>query len=506
MNKRLQALADLAVAAAREYVGLHQYDGRVQDLSPEGVRAGLAGLGGPPLEDPLDDAYVAAHEHAFRVELGELELHRANPVYHIAELDLSCYDREYAPAEQRAEARRRHLALWPDAVDAAIAAMDRVNAPVAEALLPAVRGLAAVVDRSDPLAEAALAAHGRLVAHVERAARDGDPGASLGAANLTLLLSSSQATKVDLGRLEETADAERDRLRAMLADACGRLAPGRPVDEVVAELAADHPDAGGVLAEAQAVTEEAIAFTRERGLVPDLDGECLVAPAPPSRRWALAMMSWAAPYEPDAPSRYYITPPDPAWPHEEQEQWLEVFSRASLPAITVHEVAPGHFAHGRYLRRVKGDVRRTLHSTAFIEGWAHYVEELCIEEGFRAGDPRFTVGVAVEALQRVTRLAVSIGLHSGSMSVQDALQRFQTDAFIRGSAARAEATRATFDPTYGRYTWGKLEILHLREQARAAWGGGYSHQRFHTALLEMGSPSLGLLGHALDAGAAPAGE
>src|SRR6266487_5722560 len=104
------------------------------------------------------------------------------------------------------------------------------------------------------------------------------------------------------------------------------------------------------------------------------------------------------------------------WPHDEQEHWLEVFSRSSLPAITVHEVAPGHFAHGRYLRRVAGDVRRTLHSTAFIEGWAHYVEEVCLDEGFRDGDPRFAVGVAVESLQRVTRLAVSIGLHSGSMT------------------------------------------------------------------------------------------
>src|SRR6266700_2313682 len=252
--------------------------------------------------------------------------------------------------------------------------------------------------------------------------------------------------------------------------------------------------------EAQAVTAEAIDFTRERGLVPDLDGECLVGPAPPSRRWALAMMSWAAPYEADAPSRYYITPPDPSWPHEEQEQWLEVFSRSSLPAITVHEVAPGHFAHGRYLRRVTGDVRRTLLSAAFIEGWAHYVEEVCLDEGFRDGDPRFAVGVAVESLQRVTRLAVSIGLHSGSMTVDDAIARFQSDSFIRGSAARAEATRATFDPTYGRYTWGKLEILRLRERARIAWGSGYSHRRFHTALLELGSPPLGLIGHALKGG------
>ncbi|HZD70627.1 MAG TPA: DUF885 family protein, partial [Actinomycetes bacterium] len=348
-----------------------------------------------------------------------------------------------------------------------------------------------------PPAERALAAHARLVDHIERCARDGDPDPALGRASLERLLGAKEAMPVDLGRLEELADGERDRLRGLLADACGRLAPGRPLAEVVDELAHDHPDAGGVLAEAQAVTTEAITFTRNHGLVPDLDGECLVGPAPPSRRWALAMMSWAAPYEDDAPSRYYITPPDPDWPAEEQEQWLQVFSRSSLPAITVHEVAPGHFAHGRCLRRVTGDARRTLQSEAFAEGWAHYVEELCLEAGFRAGDPRFAVGVAVEALQRVTRLAVSIGLHSGTMSVDEAVARFTADAFAHGPAARAEATRATFDPTYGRYTWGKLEILALRERARADWGAGFSQQRFHAALLALGSPPLGLIDRAL---------
>ena len=500
MNQRLRAICDLSMSAVREYTGRHEYDGRIEDLSPEGVRAGLARLGGPPEPDPHDEAHLAAFERLVRLELGELELHRANPLYHIGALDISCYDRDYAPAAERAEARRRHLTAWPEAVDAAVAALDRVAAPVAEALLPAAQGLTADLDPAsgDPVVERALAAHKRLLAHLEAAATDGHRDTALGRGPLERLLATGEATEVDLGRLEERADAERDRLRAMLQEACRRLEPGRPPAEVVAGLLDDHPDADGVLAEAQAMTAESIAFTQTRRLVPGLDGECVVAPAPPSRRWALAMMSWAAPYEADAPSRYYISPPEPDWPAEEQDDWLKVFSRTTLPAITVHEVAPGHFAHGRRLRQVTSDVRRTLHSLAFVEGWAHYGEEVCVEEGFRADDPRFAAGVALEALQRVTRLAVSIGTHAGTMTVEEGAARFEADAFSYGPAARAEAARATFDPTYGRYTWGKLEIQRLRDRARAAWGAGFSLQRFHDALLSLGSPPLGLMAAVLE--------
>jgi Bacterial protein of unknown function (DUF885) len=498
MDGRLRALCDLAVSSVRENAGLHEYDGRIQDLSPAGVKAGLDRLGGDPLPDAYDEAHLATFEALARLELGELQIHRRNPLLHIAELDLSCYDRDYAPAAERAEARGRHLAAWPDGVDAALASLDAVPAPVAVALAPAARGLAAGLDPAEAVEAAALAAHGRLVAHLEQAATSGPRDPALGARALERLLATGEALPVDLGRLEERADAERDRLRAMLADACGRHAPGQPVAEVVDGLLRDHPDAEGVLAEARDVTAESIRFTAEHRIVPDLDGECVVGPAPPSRRWALAMLSWAAPFEADAPSRYYITPPEPSWPADEQEQWLAVFSRTTLPAITVHEVAPGHFAHGRSLRRAEGEVRRTLHSAAFVEGWAHYAEEVCLEEGFRAEDPRFAAGVALEALQRVTRLAVSIGVHGGTMTMEEAVRRFETDAFAYGPAAVAEATRATYDPTYGRYTWGKLELVRLRETARAAWGAGFSLERFHGALLALGAPPLGLAGHALD--------
>jgi len=511
---RLRALCDLSVVDMREGAGRHEYDGLVQDLSVSAVKSGLARLGGEP--DPanaFDAARLRVAEQALNAQLGVVEDHRRNPMWHLSGLDLACYDREYAPEAERAASRLRHLAAWPAAVDVAVSTLDQVPAPVASALLGPARGLAAdLVDT--PLAaelgsagggearlHAALSAHCRLVTHLEAAERDGSPDAAYGAEHLALLLGAPEALEVDLGALASTADTERDRLRGILAEACERLEPGSNPTELVPRLLADHPsEPEQIYAEAREQIAEATAFTLERGLLPDYGGDCLVGPAPPSRRWAMAMMSWAAPYEPDAPSWYHVTPPDEQWSAEAREEWLAVFSRTTLPGITVHEVTPGHFAHGRALRGLTSDVRRLFHSVAFIEGWAHYAEELFVEEGFRAGDPRFVIGMCVEALIRVTRLAVSVGVHTGAFDVEEGARRFETDAFQRGPAAHAEAVRATFDPTYGRYTWGKLVIQRIRDRAREQWGTGYSHLRLHQALLGLGAPPLGLLEEALRVG------
>jgi Bacterial protein of unknown function (DUF885) len=533
LSPRLRAVCDLSVAEMREYSGRHEYDGKPQDLSPDGVRAGLARLAaaradGERPADPHDEAQLAACEDLMQVTFARLELHRRHPIFHLAELDLACYDRDYAPAAERDAARAEHLAAWPRAVDAAIESLDQVSSPVAEALLDATRGLAAGLPggpggtasgggsgdardsgigageagrgQGDAAREAALAAHARLVAHLERAAAEGSPDPALGGTALAALMSSAEAAPVDLGRLAERADAERHRLHALLTEDCARVAPGRPALEVARELVREHPDAAGVIDAARLWSERVIEFTREHDLVPYHDGTCLVGPAPESRRWAMAMMTPAAPGEPEGPSWYHITPPEESWPEHKKEEWLEVFSDTTLPGITVHEVAPGHFSHGRALRRLTSDVRRTLHSSAFIEGWAHYAEELCVEEGFGADDPRIVIGIWLEALVRVTRLACAIGVHTAGMTVAEAARRFEAHTHLAGAAALSEARRATFDPTYGRYTWGKLEILELRERARKDWGAGFTLQRFHKAMLDLGSPALGLLGTAVDRG------
>ena len=484
----------------REGAGRHEYDGLIQDLSPAGVQAGLAALGGATLDDPHDEAHLRTFEADLHLQLGELELHRRLPLLHMDNLDLAAYDRPYAPQAQRNAARETHLLLWPAAVDMALESLDAVPAPVAEALRPAIVGLAAGIKGDGPGEVAARAAHARLVARIEECAATGDPQVALGADALARLMGVPEATTVDLGALARRADDERVRLRAMLDDACRRIDPSTSTDDLVPLLLADHADGDQVLEEARQLTTEVLEWSAENSLAPYLDGECVVQQSPESRRWAVAMMAWCAPGEADGPSYYQITPPEPTWPVAERNEWLTMFSRTTLPTITVHEVAPGHYAHGRALRHAPSDVRRILMGDAFAEGWAHYVEEVAVEEGFRGDDPRFAAGMAIDALCRVTRLACAIGLHTGAMDVAQATRRFQDDAFMSRAGALSEARRGTFDPRYGMYTQGKWAIMDLRDRARAAWGAGFSLPRFHAAMLTLGSPPLGLLDETLRIG------
>lgn len=407
LDPRLAAVCDLSIPAAPDGAGRHEYDGTVQDLSPDAVRRGLAALGGPagtkPYPDPHDEAHAAAAEEALRVRFGELELHRSNPLWHIENLDLTGYDRPYAPEAERDAARSAQLRPWPDAVDAAIEALDRVPA-------------------------------------------------------------------------------------------------GTPADTVRA-LQADHPDADSLLEEFGALVDETVVWTARQDLVPHHDVEVVVQPMPESQRRALAGLFASAPHEADAAGTFRVTLPDTGWTRAESEQWLSTgFNRTLMPNMAIHEVAPGHASHFRALRRAATDVRRTLHSDAFIEGWAHYCEELALEQGFRDGDPRVAVAVAQDGLRRVTCFACAIGLHTGAMTLPDAVARFTQDVSPAGPAALHEAERGLFDRGYGRYTWGKFAVLDLREEARTRWGGDFSLRRFRSALFDLGAPPLGLLHTALERG------
>src|SRR6202012_1080531 len=105
-----------------------------------GVRAGLAAMGqardtAPAEADRHDEAHLAAFEEHAEVVFGQLELYRSNPLPHLGEMDLACYDRDYAPQAERDAARIDHLRHWPQAAEHAIEALDRLSKPTAGPLV-----------------------------------------------------------------------------------------------------------------------------------------------------------------------------------------------------------------------------------------------------------------------------------------------------------------------------------------------------------------------------------
>jgi uncharacterized protein (DUF885 family) len=208
-------------------------------------------------------------------------------------------------------------------------------------------------------------------------------------------------------------------------------------------------------------------------------------------RDAFAMMDDAGPFEPLAREAfYYVTPPEPDWPPEKQEEWLTAFDYHSLRATSIHEAWPGHYLHALHYRNSPSRVSKVFSAYSFWEAWAHYCEQMMLEQGYRAGDDKLRLAQLGQALLRNVRYVCAIQMHTQGMTVEQATQRFVKDAFMEEVPARAEATRGTYDPQYLNYTLGKLLLLKLRDDYRAERGDAFDLKTFHDALLAWGAPPI----------------
>jgi uncharacterized protein (DUF885 family) len=254
---------------------------------------------------------------------------------------------------------------------------------------------------------------------------------------------------------------------------------------------AQHPPAGQLVAVAQEQLEELAAFIKEQRIITLPEGAPVtVRPTPRFYRWTAASMWTPGPFE-SRPVRafYYITDVDPAWPADKQDEHLRDFNYGALWAISIHEVFPGHFLHYQHLRQIEAPLRKSIlfSSSAFVEGWAHYCEQMMIDEGFRKNDTGVRLGQLAEALIRLCRCIVGIRLHCEDMSVEQAVRVFREEAFLEEPNARREAERGTFDPAYILYSAGKLMLLKLREDYKTQLGAKFSLRGFHDTLLANGT-------------------
>jgi hypothetical protein len=496
-------------ALARD-LGLHEYDGRVASLSRDAIalrvgrlRAASDELAAVPANALDDDESLDLAELVHWVQtrlfwLVDMDAPRKYPALYEDLFAVSVYvDRDYAPFEVRAD---RLVAQEEAALAELSHARENLAVPLSKPLAEvAARNFAGFatylrgdvtrwmsgvrqaetrrrfVDVNGTLAKSA----DELSAWLRKESVRGDQSHVLGPERFAKLI-----------RVQEGLSLSTDEFARMNEE---NLAANRRAYEALAQAVRPEPMTESTLfSDAASLVEQSRRFVVDHGIVTLASQDAVtVRETPPYERWNFASIEMSGPFERAKSAFYQLTIPDRSWPATERQQYLG--SRGDLLGTTVHEVYPGHFVQGRWAERAPTRVQKAFSDYAFVEGWAHYVEQMMIEEGFGRDDPANRLAMLGRALLRNCRFAASVGIHVNGITIEDAEKRFIADCHQDRATAHEQAMRASFDPGYFAYTLGKLQILKIRQEARSKLGGRFSLQRFHDALLSHGSPPLALI-------------
>ncbi|MGH8094632.1 MAG: DUF885 domain-containing protein [Chthoniobacterales bacterium] len=302
-----------------------------------------------------------------------------------------------------------------------------------------------------------------------------------------------------LQRLKEEQD--------VFAAAAKIIDPKKKPLDVFKEIQSEHPKPGELIPEVAKDLDQIRQFVLDHHIVaiPSDVRPTVTATPQFSRATTFASMDTPGPFERKATQAYYyVTPSEDAWTDKQKDEWLSAFNHYTTDIVSIHEAYPGHYVQFLHLNASSvPKMEKVFSSYAFIEGWAHYTEQMMLDEGFgSAPNPtpeqkiqaaKYRMAQADEALLRLCRLCVSIKMHTQGMSVADAARFFHENCYYEEKPALAEAMRGTFDPGYLNYTLGKLQILKLRDDYKAQEGAKFSLEKFQNEVLDHGMPPIRLL-------------
>ncbi|HEX3940941.1 MAG TPA: DUF885 domain-containing protein, partial [Acidobacteriaceae bacterium] len=312
-----------------------------------------------------------------------------------------------------------------------------------------------------------------------------------------------------LPKLLEIAYADLHKNQAEFQKIAHEVDPNKPPRAVLEELQADHPAPDQLLQSFRNTFGSLIQFIQSRHIV-DIPSqvEPIVEETPPfMRATTVASMDTPGPYEKNAKEAYFnVTLPGPKDTPEEIAGRMAEFNRGTIISTSVHEAYPGHYIQFLWLQQAPTKVRKLLGASSNAEGWAHYCEQMMLDEGYGqpgtgARDARdakmIRLGQLQDALLRDARFVVGIQMHTGTMSFDQAVDFFVKEGYQSRESGLIEAKRGTSDPTYLYYTLGKLQILKLRADIQKKEGANFSLERFHDDFLKQGFPPVKIVRRAL---------
>jgi uncharacterized protein (DUF885 family) len=320
---------------------------------------------------------------------------------------------------------------------------------------------------------------------------------AIGAANYSARLKYEEGVDLPLDRYLAVGVAALADTHAKMVALAHEIDPNASTEATLLKIEKIHPTAAQLIPASQADLVKLRAFVIDHHIL-DLpsDANIRVTLTPEfERQTTIASMDAPGPLETVATQAYYnVTPVDPKDKPAVQESYLETFNDFERPIVSAHEVYPGHFANFVIDKHLPLSLcEKLLTATSFVEGWAHYDEQMMVDEGWGGGDKRVRLMQLREAILRNARYVVGVKLHTQGMTLKQAQQFFITQAFLDPASARIESRRGTADATYGYYTLGKLMIFKLRADYQKHMGSAYTLAGFHKALLSYGDPELPLL-------------
>lgn len=500
-------------------LGLHATDGKLDDVSVTAIaertarlhreRDALAALdikALPQRRQDDRDILVASIDREL-IENERIQSFRHNPDFYVNLATAALYsliDRDFAPLPVRMWDVVAREAQIPAMLATGAGQLDQVPAVFVEISKEDLAGAitfvrdnvpAAFADVKDKALQARLRATTRTTLAALKAFQARldaiRPGGTfvLGADTIRAMLATEMvdtpiATIIAAGRAQLAKD------QAAFHEAARAVDPAHP-DQALSEIRRDHVAAPALNQLVRDQLTDAQTYVTAHRLVtlPNMTlPEVLDTPGF-ERSLITAATDWPGAFETKATtSFYYVTPIDPKLSPAQAEESLEDDNTPSMLNITVHEAMPGHFVQGLYLRANPGWslTRKSAQSYATTEGWAHYTEQMMIEQGFHASDARLHLAQLQDALLRDCRFLASFGMHTQGMTLQQATGLMQHECFQSSVMAYKEARRGTADPEYYSYLLGKLMILHLRQDMKATQGNAFSLAAFHDALLGAG--------------------
>jgi uncharacterized protein (DUF885 family) len=524
--------------------GLHQYDTQLEDYSAASIQKQIAALHVyekklTAIDPSALDASVAGDYqillNSIRSQLLSLEVIRnweKNPDNYSSGITNSIFvlmERPFAPVNTRLRSATEREKPIPQVFSEARKNLKNPPRIFTEIALEQVDGLisffqkdvpSAFADATDTQAKTdfvgtnaaviqALKDYGAWMRSDLLARSNGDY--KLGADTFTKKLAYDEMVDIPLDHLLETAYADLHKNQAEFARIAKELDPAKTPQEVLAELATIHPAPDKLLDAFHATFNDLIAFIDAHHIItiPSTVQPTLEETPPFMRATTFASMDPPGPFETRSTKAYFnVTLPEKSWAQAHVAEHMASFNVGTIISTSVHEAYPGHYVQFLWMPEFPSNIRKVLGANSNIEGWAHYTEQMMLDEGYAAPPAGATpeqireaklirLGQLQDALLRDARFVNSIKLHTGQFTFDQAVDFFVKEGYQSHSVGLVETKRGTADATYLYYTLGKLEIMKLREDLKTKQGSAFNLEAFHNDFMRQGFAPIKIIRKAM---------